>query len=624
MNQPTTPARTEILAAAISHHAAGRLDDAAAGYQQLHAANRRDSEVTFLLGVLCCDLGLFEAACRFLDDALEITPTFPEARAQRIIAANGLADAAVAAGNLPEAQRILASIMATAPDDAATLQALGRLALLRGNAALAEDHLESALRQRPDHAETLNWLGLAQLQNRNDAGAENSLRHALDLAPELEQAGNNLGIALHRQGKFAQARAAFETVLARDAGYVNARINLANTLRIVGQASAARAELERALATDPDSVDALNNIGAICQDLGQDADALQYLERAFTLAPASARVQWNLALTQLKLGDFNRGWVNFEARWEGCEHLRGGYRLPQEHAWQGDSLQGKRLLLWSEQGFGDTLQFIRFAKDVALLGATVTVVAQAELVSLLRSAPGVTSVYAQSGPLPDYDLHCPLMSLPHRLRVGSVAAFHGASPYLAGDPALIAKWKRRLSGYGGLKVGLVWAGSARRQSPELAAIDARRSMQFARLAPLLATHGCSFFSLQKDSAAAAESAAAAAQGNIHDLSSELHDFSDSAAVLANLDLVVSVDTAVAHLAGALGRPVWLLNRYDSCWRWLRECSDSPWYPSLRQFRQPRPGDWDSAVTAATVALGEAATQAEEAPLATPRNGQPTA
>jgi tetratricopeptide (TPR) repeat protein len=606
VNPSATASRAELLKDAIQHHVAGRLDDAAAGYQRLHATDRRDTEVTFLLGVLCCDLGLFEAACRFLDEALELAPVFPEARAQRILATIGLADAALTAGNLADAQRLLEGVIADAPDDASALQALGRIALMRGDATIAQDHLQRALRHRPDHAETHNWLGLAQLQIRNDAAAEASLRHALELEPDVLQARNNLGLALHRQGKLAQARAEFETVLARDADYLHARINLANTLRVSGEARAARNELEQALSRDSDSVDVLNNLGAVCQELGQVDDARGFLERAVALEPGSAQVRWNLALAQLKLGDFSRGWENFESRWEGWEHLMGGYRLPPDRAWRGASAQGKHLLLWAEQGFGDTLQFIRFAKDLALRGAKVTVVAQGELVSLLHSAPGVSAVYPESAPLPDYDEHCPLMSLPHFLGIGSDrVALRGTAPYLSAAPDLTATWHRRLGAYAGLKVGLVWAGSARRQNPELAAIDARRSIAFTRLAPLVAIPGCSFFSLQKDSATSTE---AAGTLGIHDLSGELRDFSDTAAVIANLDLVVSVDTAVAHLAGALGKPVWLLNRYDGCWRWLQDASDSPWYPTLRQFRQAQPGDWDSAITAVCAALSALVTR----------------
>jgi hypothetical protein len=202
------------------------------------------------------------------------------------------------------------------------------------------------------------------------------------------------------------------------------------------------------------------------------------------------------------------------------------------------------------------------------------------------------------------------MSMPYRLGVSPDAdGLHGATPYLCAAKDRSEYWRQRLTAHPGLKVGLVWAGSSRRQSAELAAIDARRSIPLQRLAPILAVSGCSFYSLQKGTAAAelddrAGAAGHAQIGAIRDFSTEWSDFSDTAAFLANLDLVISVDTAVAHLAGALGKPVWLLNRYDSCWRWLLGRSDSPWYALLRQFRQPRPGDWEAPIATAAVALAD--------------------
>jgi hypothetical protein len=298
--------------------------------------------------------------------------------------------------------------------------------------------------------------------------------------------------------------------------------------------------------------------------------------------------------------------------------------MPVDRAWRGEALRGKRLLLWAEQGFGDTLQFIRFAQDAALQGATVIVHAQPELAELARSAPGVSAVSEQGGALPAYDFHWPLMSMPYRLGVSPDAhGLHGATPYLCAAKDRNEYWRQRLTAHPGLKVGLVWAGSSRRQSAELAAIDARRSIPLQRLAPILAVSGCSFYSLQKGtpkrrpSGTPSGSAAAdldqrgnaggdSQHGTIQDFSAEWRDFSDTAAFVANLDLVISVDTAVAHLAGALGKPVWLLNRYDSCWRWLLNRSDSPWYATLRQFRQPRPGDWQAPIAAAAAALAEVA------------------
>ncbi|HWJ34474.1 MAG TPA: tetratricopeptide repeat protein [Steroidobacteraceae bacterium] len=629
MNTDRAAARNEDLALALQHHTAGRLDEAEQIYQRLYAANRRDTEVIYLLGVLCCDLGLFEGACRFLEEALFITPAFPEARGQLTIALNGLADLKASSGLLDEAQRLLQKALESAPGDAQSLQGLGRVALMRGDAAAAEAWLVASLAQRGDHTETLNWLGLAQLQTEQYAASETSLRQALRLRPDLNQARNNLGLALRHQSRLGEAQTCFEEALAHDPAYQNARINLANTLRILGQHAGALRELDTVLAANPDAVDALNNRGAVLQDLGQADQALASLTRAIAISPSSPQVRWNLALTQLQLGDFQNGWSNFESRWEGCENLRGGYHMPVDRAWRGEALRGKRLLLWAEQGFGDTLQFVRFAQDAALRGATISVLAQPELADLVRSAPGVSAVWAQGGALPPYDFHCPLMSLPNRLGVSPDAAgLHGTTPYLFAATDRSEYWRQCLTAHPGIKVGLVWAGSSRRQSAELAAIDARRSVPLQRLAPILAVDGCSFYSLQKGTATVELDHRAGAAGRVqhvavpdpirngaiqggtirfgavHDYSAEWADFSDTAAFVANLDLVISVDTAVAHLAGALGKTVWLLNRHDTCWRWLRARSDSPWYATLRQFRQPGPGDWETPIATAAAALAD--------------------
>jgi hypothetical protein len=250
------------------------------------------------------------------------------------------------------------------------------------------------------------------------------------------------------------------------------------------------------------------------------------------------------------------------------------------------------------------LQFIRFAQDLAARGAIVTAMVQPALVRLVRSAPGVSAALAQGTQLPPYDFHCPLMSLPHHLRVGADArCLHGTAPYLTAAPEAELEWLRRVGASPGLKVGLVWAGNSREHDPQHAAIDARRSISLAQMAPILSIPGCSFFSLQKGPA----SAKLRESGQrIQDFSAEWSDFADTAAMIANLDLIISVDTAVAHLAGAMGKPVWLLNRFDSCWRWLLHRDDSPWYSSLRQFRQPTPGDWQAVVAAVAAALGRMA------------------
>ena len=606
---PQLLGRDAELALGLQHHKVGQLDRASEVYRRLYLADRRDSEVIFLMGLLCCDLGAFEPACQFLDEALAIAPNFREARGQWIIAMNSWADAKISAGQPAEAKRLLAKVMARAPGDATTLRNLGRVALLQDQPAEAEAKFTTSLTLGGDHVEALNWRGLAQLQAGKFAAAEPSLRQALKLKPDLNQAHNNLGLALQRQGKLAEAQQSFKAALTLDPAYGKSRINLASTLRILGEFNSARHELEMVLAQTPDAAEALNNLGAVYQDQGEPHLALKTLTRALNLAPDVAEIRWNLALTQLAVGDFKNGWSNFESRWAGCDSLRGSYPMPANRAWSGQALEGKRLLLWAEQGFGDSLQFIRFAKDVAARGATVIVVAQAELAELLRSAPGVSSVVIQGAALPAYDYHCPLMTLPLRLGKSlETTDLHGAAPYLKAARQRIDQWRPRIQAQPGLKVGLVWAGSSRSYSPELAAIDARRSMPIQRLTPLLAMPGCSFFCLQKGTVAAdGQPSPQPNLATIHDFSAEWKDFSDTAAVIANLDLVISVDTAVAHLAGALGKPIWLLNRYDSCWRWMLERSDSPWYSTLRQFRQSRAGDWASVIDAVAAALDEAVT-----------------
>ena len=588
---PPISDRDRTLALAIEHHLAGRLDEAEKLYHSLHIQNGLDGEVLFLLGVLCCDLGIFDTACHFLDAAIDLQPTHAEPKDQLVIALNGQAELQEEAGRIVEAEQSLRRALSVAPNDARTLRSLGRLMLATGHAAAAEDYLWNSLTQASDIG--FNWLGLAQLQQGKFAAATQSLQQALTMDPELNQARHNLGLALYYQGYLAEATHTFEQALARDPGYTSARINLANTLRLLGRHDEARQHLNRVLEQQPDSIEALNNLGTVLQDQGSAKEALACLGRAVELAPNQAEIRWNLALTQLLLGDYQQGWANFESRWEGCASLRGAHRHPQAAAWRGEILQGKRLLLWAEQGFGDSLQFIRFAQQAAGLGAEIIVEAQPELAELLRSAPGVSQVVARGEELPHYDLHCPLMSLPHRLGI-EIKDLPGVIPYLSADPIGIEQWAERLTNFSGQRIGLAWAGSSRRQSPELAVIDARRSIPLQLIAPLLSIEGIGFFSLQKGEAAA-EIKTAELTETLHDFSAEWQDFSDTAAFIMNLDLVISVDTAVAHLAGALGKPAWLLNRHDGCWRWLRERPDSPFYPTLRQFRQESAGDWESVI-----------------------------
>ncbi|MEN6621037.1 MAG: glycosyltransferase family 9 protein, partial [Smithella sp.] len=283
----------------------------------------------------------------------------------------------------------------------------------------------------------------------------------------------------------------------------------------------------------------------------------------------------------------DEGWRQYEWRWQ-ATHLK-RYDTPKP-LWQGEAAVGRILLIQSEQGFGDTLQFCRYASLAAAKGLRVVLEVQPALVRLMKSLSGIERVIPMGQPLPDFDFYCPTMSLPTAFNT-RVETIPSDVPYLFAAPEAVNSWKNRLpeSSKKMLKVGLVWAGSSRTNSIELVSVDHRRSINPELLAPLMDVDGIQFFSLQKLGPSAPK------EFGLVDMTAECRDFADTAALIANLDLVISVDTAVAHLAGALGKPVWILNRFDSCWRWMETREDSPWYPTLRLFRQPYPGDWSSVV-----------------------------
>jgi hypothetical protein len=321
---------------------------------------------------------------------------------------------------------------------------------------------------------------------------------------------------------------------------------------------------------------------------------------AIRLDPETSEAPNNLAMALLLQGDYAEGWRAHEKRWL-SRPLRLGVRPFTQPLWNGE-LGPKRLLIHAEQGLGDTLQFCRY---LPLIDPSHKIVfeVQPPLVQLMRQLPGVEAVVTRDGPLPDFDAHCPIMSLPFVFKT-TLDNIPNQTPYLRADPAKVSGWATRMAPAKGLRVGLVWAGGARPNQPDLEPVNRRRSMALATFAPLAQTHGVSFVSLQKGPPAA-EAHTPPPGMALFDFTDDLHDFTDTAALVETLDLVISVDTAVAHLAAAMGKPVWLLNRHDTCWRWLLNRDDSPWYPTLRLFRQPAPGDWDAVVMDIALALKHA-------------------
>ncbi len=353
----------------------------------------------------------------------------------------------------------------------------------------------------------------------------------------------------------------------------------------------------RALALGVDPVRAKSNLSLALMEQVRPREAEQCCRDALEMRPDSAEARSNLALALLMMGRLEEGWKEYEARWQ-VEALSGPLPTLRQPRWTGQALDGETVLLYAEQGFGDTLQFCRYAPMVAAAGGRVVLVVPKSLHRLMSTLSGVAVLlHDEDGFLPAFDYHCPLLSLPFAFNT-TLDTIPAAIPYLHADPSA---WVDALCELPGLKVGLVWAGKSRAEQPHAVAIDKRRSMRLADMAPLLSVPGCSFVSLQLGPAAI-QMRLLPDVAELHDFADRLEDWADTAALIAGLDLVIGVDTAVVHLAGALGKPVWMLNRFNSCWRWFIGRDDSPWYPTLRQFRQTRRGDWTDVIERVTCAL----------------------
>jgi tetratricopeptide (TPR) repeat protein len=474
----------------------------------------------------------------------------------------------------------------------------------RDEEALAS--LDRAIALSPDNVEALVNRGvtLNALKRYDEALA--CCERALRLCPDHLDALTNRGVALHDLTRFDEALASHGRALALRPDFAEALSNRGNTLQELRRFDEALASFDHALKLQPDFAEAHSNRGNVLRELRRFDEALTSYDRALKLRPDFADGHFNASVCRLLRGDFARGWQEHEWRWE-TRHLRAVKRRFPQRLWTGaDDLAGKTILLHAEQGFGDTLQFCRYVPQVAEHAAHVVVEVQKPLYELMKSLGGRIQIVPRGAALPEFDLHCPLLSLP--LAFGTrLETIPSQTPYLAAPEHKISAWHERLIKHEPGKrqrprVGLVWAGDPRKSLPGANRIDRQRSLQFDQLAPVLEVRDCAFYSLQKGDDAQAQLRSSSFGEWVTDWSADFHDFSETAALIANLDLVIAVDTAVAHLAGALGKPLWLINRYNTCWRWLLDRDDSPWYPTARLFRQDATRDWRPVITRIASAL----------------------
>jgi tetratricopeptide (TPR) repeat protein len=531
-------------------------------------------------------------------------------------------------GRLRDAEKLYARTLKAAPDNFDALHLLGLVKAQSGQMGEAYRLMSAALKINSNaldalvnfanvlHAlkrddEALTWLDRALVLRPGDPEAlfyRGNALSALDRAEEALSCFNTLlasnpahgeallnrGAALARLGRHTEALADFDVALARAPRHAEALYNRGAALLDLNRPGEAILSFDASLAIAPKHPGAWNNRGCALQALNRHGEAVSNFEKAIAVDRNNADTHSNLALSLLTLGELTRGFTEYEWRWKrtGMSDARRSYR---GRLWLGEFPLGqRRILLTAEQGLGDSIQFVRYVPLLASNGAKVVLEVQPELKALLADADGVESCHARGEALPAYDFHCPLGSLPLAFKT-EPSTIPAQIPYLRADDAHIEKWRSSIEALPGKRVALAWAGHARHPN------DRNRSIELRLLEPLLALDGISFISIQRD-LRGDDREVLARHGNITDIAEQLTDMADTAAVASLADLTVSVDTSVVHIAGAIGREVWVLLPFSPDWRWTLTGERSPWYPQMRLFRQSSPGDWRGVIEAVREAL----------------------
>lgn len=606
---------------ALQRHRAGRLQAAEQLYRQILAQEPRHSPALHYLGVIAYQNGRTEIAVDLIRKAIALSFNTPQAHSNlgnalkkagqldEAVAAyrqaialgpnspqfhNNLGNALTAKGQIDEAIAAYHKALDLNPDLPEAHTNLGTVLKTNGRLDEAVVVLRQGISLRPNFAKAYCNLGSVLLDNGQLDEAIAACRQAVTLDPKSPEAWIDLGYGLAERGQLDEAIAAARQSIALDPRLPGAYGNLGVALAGKDQLDEAISAYGLAIALQPDLAEAHSNLGDTLHQKGQLDEAIAACRQAIGLKPGCAEGHYNLALTLLQQGNFAEGWDEHEWRWQ-TQNFPSPQQNFSQPQWDGSDLAGRTILLHAEQGFGDAIQFIRYAPLVAARGGTVLFMGAAGLRRLFQGTIGITQWLAPHETPPAFDVHCPLMSLPLAFDT-CLQSIPASVPYMHPDPGAVERWQKKLTrDHPRHKVGLAWAGQTRHRN------DRNRSIPLASLAPLAEVMNVTFYSLQKGSAGK-QAKTPRAEMTMIDWTDELTDFADTAALIANLDLVISVDTAVAHLAGAMGKPVWTLLPFVPDWRWLLDREDSPWYPTMRLFRQPTRGDWDSVIQRLAEAL----------------------
>jgi tetratricopeptide (TPR) repeat protein len=589
---PTLDELESIFAQALAFHRAGMLAEAERLYRRVLEHRPGSFDCQHLLGVISYQRGNCLEAVRQIDAALKINSRVADAHLNR---GNALL-------RLKRFDESLASydkaIALKGERDPALLNCRGSVLRNLGRLDEALADLDQAIALRPDLVEAFNNRAnvLKDLERLDAALADYD--RAIALRPDNADAFNNRGNLHKLLAHDERALLDYEKAIALRPDYAEAFYNHGTMLYDLERFDAALAQLSRAIALKPDYAEAFYNRGTALMALRRIDDALADFAKALALKPDHAEAAWNRGLCNLLAGRWREGWPDYERRWE-TDQAPPHWQVSGRPLWTGrQDIRGKTLLLHSEQGYGDTIMALRFVRPVAEMGAQVVLEAPPALQPLLTQFEGVRP--RQPGePLEEFDLYCPLMSLPQALDLTLEKLAAADVPYLRAPTAHVERWRRRLPDSGGLKVAINWAGNATFRH------DDSRSIGLARMLPLVARSDVQFFGLQKD---LREGDADMLRGHpeINALGQDIESFADTAAIISLMDLVISSDTSVVHLAGALGKPVWILLPFVPDWRWLLDRDDSPWYPTARLFRQMEIGGWNAVVDRVAAELGVAA------------------
>jgi tetratricopeptide (TPR) repeat protein len=605
----------------------GKLEEARALYEKVINLNPNHYDALNLLGVILFQNGQVEKALSFINKSIEIESKNEYAHLNKGYILRNIGNFIDALDSFNRALAISPKFAAAHFNRGTTLEELNFLEeaiKCYDNALIHDPHFANAYINKGNALKKQHKLNEALVNYNN----------AINLAPYDFEAHYNNGNTLKELCKFREAIASYDIAIQLNPAFAEAYINRGNAFKEINNFMEAFSNYQTAIDINPNLSEAFVSLSSLQYNLNQFADALRnasiathisqdfaeaYLnkanaEKALNLLDEALRsintsislnhnyieAYWNKSLILLLLGDYSEGFQLYEYRWSLAKSKKILCSLPP--LWLGnESLKEKSILLVCEQGYGDTIQFSRYISDVHALGAKVFIEVPKPLSSIFECFSNYATILLQGKQPPHstFDFYCPLMSLPLAFKT-KLDSIPSASRYLNGNPTKIQYWKGRLRNINGLKVGIVWNGGFRPNQPEVWAINERRNIPLEIFSSVLNSTPVNFFSLQKGEPAESElsdkGGAYWPLGNLYNFSDELKDFSDTAALIENLDLVISVDTSTAHLSAALGKPTWILNRFDNCWRWLINRNDSPWYPSVKLYRQTQHGDWKTVLS----------------------------